>query len=151
MTVTLVDGFVLARSAFHHSVNYRSVVVFGTPELVEGPDKVDALDAIVEQLVPGRVDSLRPMTDKEIAGTTVLRLGIDEASAKVRHWHLERFLHLLPGVRRHPELEEHFIVDTRYARWLARELFHLLGFKRRGKATRYLVMARRLYHRKKEY
>lgn len=70
-----------------------------------------------------------------------------DASAKVRRWHVERFLHLLPGVRRHPELEEHFIVDTRYARWLARELFHLLGFKRRGKATRYLVMARRLYDR----
>ncbi len=71
-----------------------------------------------------------------------------EASAKVRRWHLERYLHLLPGVRRHPELELHFIVDTRYARWLARELFHLLGFKRLGKATRYLVMARRLYHRR---
>ncbi len=70
-----------------------------------------------------------------------------KASAKVRHWHLERYLHLLPGVRRHPDLDEYFVVDTRYARWLARELFHLLGFKRLGKATRYLVMARRLYDR----
>lgn len=84
ITVTLVDGFVLARSAFHHSVNYRSVILFGRPEKVEGAEKSAALDAIVEQLVPGRVESLRPMTPKEIAGTTVLRIRIDEASAKVR-------------------------------------------------------------------
>ena len=84
VTVTLVDGFVLARSAFHHSVNYRSVIVFAQPEIVEGDDKAAALDAIVEQLVPGRVESLRPMTDKEVKGTTVLRLPIEEASAKIR-------------------------------------------------------------------
>lgn len=86
VTVTLVDGFVLARSGMHHSMNYRSVVLLGQPELVEGDDKVRALDRIVEQLVPGRLDQLaaRPMTDKEIRATTVLRLPITEASAKVR-------------------------------------------------------------------
>lgn len=84
VTVTLVDGFVLARSAFHHSVNYRSVMLYGRPVLVEGDAKWAALDAIVEQLVPGRVGSLRPMTDKEIKGTTVLRIPIVEASAKIR-------------------------------------------------------------------
>ena len=76
VTVTLVDGFVLARSAFHHSVNYRSVMLYGRPVLVEGDAKHAALDAIVEQLVPGRVESLRPMTDKEVKGTTVLRIPI---------------------------------------------------------------------------
>ncbi len=69
-----------------------------------------------------------------------------ETSAVVRRWRLERFLHLLPGVRRHPELAGSFIVDRRYARWLALELFHLLGFSRRSAAAgRYLVMARRNY------
>ena len=86
LTVTLVDGFVLARSGMHHSMNYRSVVVMGQPELVEGDDKVRALDTIVERLVPGRLEQLapRPMTDKEIRATTVLRLPLTEASAKVR-------------------------------------------------------------------
>lgn len=85
VTVTLVDGFVLARSAFHHSVNYRSVMLFGRPEkIADGEEKRAALDHIVEQLVPGRVESLRPMTPKEVAGTTVLRMPIDEASAKIR-------------------------------------------------------------------
>lgn len=89
VTVTLVDGFVLARSGMHHSMNYRSVVLLGQPELVEGDDKVRALDRIVEQLVPGRLDQLasRPMTDKELRATTVLRLPITEASAKVRTGH----------------------------------------------------------------
>ncbi len=86
VTVTLVDGFVLARSGMHHSMNYRSVVVLGQPELVEGDEKIEALDHIVETLVPGRLEQLaaRPMTDKEIRATTVLRLPITEASAKVR-------------------------------------------------------------------
>ena len=84
VTVTLVDGFVLARSAFHHSINYRSVVVIGTPEIVPAEDKEAALDLIVDQLVPGRRASLRPMTEKEVKGTTVLRLPITEASAKCR-------------------------------------------------------------------
>lgn len=86
LTVTLVDGFVLARSAFHHSMNYRSVVILGRPEPVEGDEKVRALDLLVERLVPGRLEQLasRPMTDKEIRATTVLRLPLTEASAKVR-------------------------------------------------------------------
>lgn len=85
ITVTLVDGFVLARSAFHHSVNYRSVILFGRPEKLEdGAEKAAALDAIVERLVPGRLESLRQTTPKEVAGTTVLRVPIDEASAKIR-------------------------------------------------------------------
>lgn len=85
-TVTLVDGFVIARSGFHHSMNYRSVVILGQPERLEGDEKEAALDLLVERLVPGRLEQLatRPMTDTEIRGTTVLRLPISEASAKVR-------------------------------------------------------------------
>jgi nitroimidazol reductase NimA-like FMN-containing flavoprotein (pyridoxamine 5'-phosphate oxidase superfamily) len=83
-TITLVDGFVLARSAFHHSMNYRSVVVVGQPEEVPADEKWDALDALVERLVPGRLPFLRPMTDKEVRATSVLRLPLTEASAKVR-------------------------------------------------------------------
>ena len=64
-------------------------------------------------------------------------------SEKIRPWRLERFLHLLPGVRRHPEREGAFIIDRRIARWEALQFFHLLGFRRRGAAERYLVMARR--------
>ena len=84
VTITLVDGFVLARSALHHSMNYRSVVIIGRPEVVPKEDKAAALDALVEQLVPGRLPHLRAMTDKEVQGTSVLRLPITEASAKVR-------------------------------------------------------------------
>ncbi len=68
-----------------------------------------------------------------------------ETSAVVRRWRLERTLHLLPGVKPHPEIEGSFIVDRRYARWLALQLFHLLGFSRRSEAGRFLVMARRNY------
>ena len=68
-----------------------------------------------------------------------------KASAVVRHWRFERYLHLLPGVRHHPEVAGGFIVDRRYARWLALELFHLLGFSRHGAAARQLVMTRRRY------
>lgn len=85
VTVTLVDGLVLARSAFHHSVNYRSAVVVGHPESVEDLDeRAAALEAITERLAPGRPERLRPMTEKEVRGTRVVRLAIDEASAKVR-------------------------------------------------------------------
>ena len=84
VTVTLVDGFVLARSAFHHSMNYRSVVVFGRPEVVPDDEKAAALDALVEQLAPGRIPFLRPMSDHEIRSTLVLRLPLTEASAKIR-------------------------------------------------------------------
>ncbi|MDH3680003.1 MAG: pyridoxamine 5'-phosphate oxidase family protein [Acidimicrobiia bacterium] len=84
VTVTLVDGFVLARSALHHSMNYRSVMVVGRPEVVPDHEKAATLDALVEQLTPGRIPYLRPMTDKEARGTTVLRLPLTEASAKIR-------------------------------------------------------------------
>jgi len=84
VTVTLVDGLVLARSAFHSSVNYRSVVILGSAEKLSGDEKLAALRVIVDQIVPGRWDSLRPVTQREIDDTTVLKLDIDEASAKIR-------------------------------------------------------------------
>lgn len=85
VTITHVDGLVLARSGFHHSMNYRSIVVFGTAEAItDHGDKAAALDAIVEHIVPGRTPEVRPMTDDEITKTLVLRLPLDEASVKVR-------------------------------------------------------------------
>lgn len=85
VTVTLLDGLVLARSAFHHSMNYRSVVIFGEAELVSDPaDKAAALQAFTNHVVPGRWDDLRPMTEQEVRGTTVLSLPLTEASAKIR-------------------------------------------------------------------
>lgn len=85
LTVTHVDGLVLARSAFHHSINYRSVVVHGTARQVTDPDeRRTALDAIVDQVVPGRSDDSRRANDRELAATAVLRLELDEVSAKVR-------------------------------------------------------------------
>lgn len=84
-TVTLLDGLVLARSAFHHSMNYRSVVVMGTAEVVDDPDeKSAALHVFVERMVPGRQAMIRQNTVKEIQGTGVLRVALDKASAKVR-------------------------------------------------------------------
>ncbi len=85
LTVTLVDGLVLARSAFHHSINYRSVVVLGRAEAVtEEAEKWEALRAIVEHVAPGRWEDVREPNQKEMAGTLVLRLPVEEASAKVR-------------------------------------------------------------------
>ena len=85
VTVTLVDGLVLARSAFHHSINYRSVVIFGRAELVEDEkDKMAALAALTEHIVPGRWDEVREPNAQELKGTTVLALPIVEVSAKVR-------------------------------------------------------------------
>lgn len=85
VSVTHVDGLVLARSSFHHSMNYRSVVVIGTAEPIEDPDeKAAALEKFIEQLVPGRQAHLRPSTTKEIAATAVLRVSLDQASTKVR-------------------------------------------------------------------
>ena len=85
VTATLVDGLVLARSAFHHSLNYRSVCVFGWANAVtDRAEKVAALDALVEHVVPGRSAGVRSPSEKELSGTLVLRLPIDEASAKVR-------------------------------------------------------------------
>jgi nitroimidazol reductase NimA-like FMN-containing flavoprotein (pyridoxamine 5'-phosphate oxidase superfamily) len=85
LTVMLVDAFVMAKSAFHHSVNYRSVVVFGTAtEVADGAEKERVLMQLVEKLHPGRTEQCRGPNDKELKATLVLRLPLDEASAKVR-------------------------------------------------------------------
>ena len=85
LTVTLLDGIVLARSVFEHSVNYRSVVVLGTASPVTERDaKLAALEAFTEKLLPGRWAEARPPTPKELTATSVLRLSLDEASAKIR-------------------------------------------------------------------
>lgn len=85
LTTTLVDGLVLARSAYHHSMNYRSVVVLGTATLVEGVDeRAAALEAFTEKLLPGRWDEVRQPSAQELKGTRVLAMELTEASAKVR-------------------------------------------------------------------
>ena len=85
LTVTLLDGLVLARSAFHHSINYRSVVVFGRARVVESDEeKTRALRAFTEHVVPGRWDAVRPPNKQELDATLVLALPLSEASAKVR-------------------------------------------------------------------
>ncbi|MGH9067351.1 MAG: pyridoxamine 5'-phosphate oxidase family protein [Acidimicrobiales bacterium] len=85
VTVTLVDGLVLAGSAFSHSVNYRCVVVYGRARLLtSAKEKAAVLDRVVDRMVPGRVGELRPTTTKELGATAVLALDIEEASAKVR-------------------------------------------------------------------
>lgn len=85
LTVTHLDGLVLARSAFHHSVNYRSVVVFGTPRIVKDAKEKDlALERIVEHMAKGRWKEVRVPNNKELKATQVLALDITEASAKVR-------------------------------------------------------------------
>jgi nitroimidazol reductase NimA-like FMN-containing flavoprotein (pyridoxamine 5'-phosphate oxidase superfamily) len=82
--MTLIDGLVLARSAFHHSVNYRSVVVVGQAVPLDGPAKERALELFVERLAPGRQAQLRSTTTKEHQGTAVLTVSLEQASAKVR-------------------------------------------------------------------
>jgi nitroimidazol reductase NimA-like FMN-containing flavoprotein (pyridoxamine 5'-phosphate oxidase superfamily) len=85
LTATLIDGIVLARSAFHHSVNYRSVILYGTARLVTDPgEREQALEAFTERLMPGRWADVRWPTRKELKATTVLSLAIEEGSAKVR-------------------------------------------------------------------
>jgi hypothetical protein len=85
ITVTLIDGLVLARSAFHHSMNYRSVVVFGTASIVSNPEeKLEALYAFTEHVVRGRWEEVRQPSRSELTGTLVLSLPLVEASAKVR-------------------------------------------------------------------
>ena len=85
VTVTLADGVVLARSAFHHSMNYRSVVVLGQArEVADQEAKLAAMRALVDHLIPGRWAEVRTPTPGEIAGTIILELPIDEVSAKVR-------------------------------------------------------------------
>lgn len=83
--VTLVDGLVLARSAFHHSLNYRSVVIFGTATIVkEQENKLEALKAFCEHIIPQRWQEVRPPNPQELKGTLVLSLPLTEASAKMR-------------------------------------------------------------------
>ena len=85
VTVTLLDGLVLARSVFHHSLNYRSVVVFGTAsEVVSAEEKLDALEALTEHIAPGRWAATRGPSDAEMKATTVLAIPLSEASAKIR-------------------------------------------------------------------
>jgi len=85
VTVTLIDGLALARSAFHHSINYRSVVILGVAELVEDErEKMAALKAFTEHVIPGRWDEVREPNEQELKGTSVLRLPLVEVSAKIR-------------------------------------------------------------------
>ena len=85
VTVTIVDGLVLARSAFHHSMNYRSVLVFGRATLVSNPqEKYEALVALSEHIVPGRWADVREPNEQEMKLTTVLSMPLAEASAKIR-------------------------------------------------------------------
>lgn len=85
LTVTHLDGFVIARSGFHHSVNFRSVMLVGQPEIVSDPEiATERLKIFVDGIFPGRWDTLRPMNEKELKATTVLSMEIDEGSAKVR-------------------------------------------------------------------
>ncbi|NIA24960.1 MAG: pyridoxamine 5'-phosphate oxidase family protein [Gammaproteobacteria bacterium] len=85
ISVALLDGLVLDSSAFHHSLNYRSVVVFGNATEVTDPrEKRAALEAIVEHLIPGRLPHLRPMTDQEVGATVVVSIPLSEASLKAR-------------------------------------------------------------------
>lgn len=84
LVASILDGLVLARSAFHHSVCYRSVVLFGVARVEEGEAKRLALEAMIEGLYPGRSPTIRAPSAKELAATAVLSLPIDEASAKVR-------------------------------------------------------------------
>lgn len=85
VTATLLDGLVLARSGFNHSMNYRSVVVLGrAADVTDGAEKLAALEAIVEHVVPGRWADARRPTETEMRSTRVLRIPLDEASAKIR-------------------------------------------------------------------
>ncbi len=84
LSVTLLDGLVLARSGFKHSVNYRSITLFGKAERVPEEEKAASLDALVNHLVPGRAGEIRPYTPQELNATLVVKIPIDEAAAKVR-------------------------------------------------------------------
>jgi hypothetical protein len=85
VTVTLLDGLVLSRSAFHHSMNYRSVVAFGRAEKVDDDaEKRAAMEALIEHMVPGRTPHTRPPSERELRATLVVRFPLTEASAKIR-------------------------------------------------------------------
>ena len=83
-TVTHLDGLVLSRSGFYHSANFRSVMIFGAPEIVDADETSDKLKTMINDLYGDRWDQLRPATAQELKATRVLRLRIDEASAKIR-------------------------------------------------------------------
>ena len=88
--ITLLDGLVLARSAFHHSMNFRSVVIYGRFEEITAPsDKARAMMRFLEHVSPGRNELVRPASAAELAGTRILRLALDEAAAKIRNWGVE--------------------------------------------------------------
>ena len=117
VSVCLVDSLLKARSAFHCSMNYRSVVVFGVPEAVTGKEKIALLDQFTERLIPGSIDDYRPALAKEIKATELIRLPLTEASAKIRqgdpvddeedldlpHWAGEIPLYLVAGKPRDAE------------------------------------------------
>ncbi|MBP2706631.1 pyridoxamine 5'-phosphate oxidase family protein [Microbispora sp. RL4-1S] len=84
VTVTHVDGLVLARSVFEHGVNYRSAMIYGVPRALEGDEKLAALRVLTEHIAPGRWEHARPPNRKELAATTVLAISLDEASVKIR-------------------------------------------------------------------
>jgi nitroimidazol reductase NimA-like FMN-containing flavoprotein (pyridoxamine 5'-phosphate oxidase superfamily) len=85
VTISLIDGIVLARSAFHHSMNYRSVVIFGSGRKINDPkEKLNALKAVSDHLIPERWDDVRPPNQKELDATTVIAISLEEASAKIR-------------------------------------------------------------------
>jgi len=84
MVVTLIDGLVCARSAFHHSMNYRSAVIYGHAHEVTGEEKMEALQIVSDQILPGRWDEVRLPNETELKATTVLAIDIDTASAKIR-------------------------------------------------------------------
>jgi nitroimidazol reductase NimA-like FMN-containing flavoprotein (pyridoxamine 5'-phosphate oxidase superfamily) len=129
VTVTLIDGLVLARSAFHHSMNYRSVMLFGFAERVDDEqEKFDAFVAMVEHLVPGRTRDTRLPTAQEMRKTLVIRLPLDECSAKVRtdgpiddeedmalgHWAGVLPLTIVPGT---PRPDGDYIVPDYLSQW----------------------------------
>jgi uncharacterized protein len=84
LTVSHLDGIVLARSGFHSSINYRSVMLFGTAEQTPDEDVATVLDHFINHLAPGRLETLRPPTTQELKATTILSIPINEASAKIR-------------------------------------------------------------------
>ncbi|MFH1197201.1 MAG: pyridoxamine 5'-phosphate oxidase family protein [bacterium] len=84
ISVALLDGLVLARSVFHHSMNYRSAVLFGKGKLVGRKEKLEALELITEKLFPGRWNDARPPNGKELKGTAIVAIDIENASAKIR-------------------------------------------------------------------
>lgn len=85
VTVSLLDGLVVARSGFHHSINYRAVMAFGRARIIEDAKEKEAeLDHFIERIYPGRVATLRPVNQQELKATTLLAMEIEEASAKIR-------------------------------------------------------------------